>query len=115
MTAPVGFVEAGDVLSAHDSLIVEREYPGQSRRLNSTVKKGERVYEIGLLRKGGALVKLKIHARDGTTLGFKERRQAGRQGEPSLMRILVVEDDLTLAAQLVEGIQSVGYVGCRGP
>jgi two-component system OmpR family response regulator len=26
------------------------------------------------------------------------------------MRILVVEDELTLAAQLVEGIKSVGYV-----
>jgi two-component system OmpR family response regulator len=26
------------------------------------------------------------------------------------MRILVVEDEPTLAAQLVEGIQSVGYV-----
>ena len=26
------------------------------------------------------------------------------------MRILVVEDELTLAAQLVEGIMSVGYV-----
>ncbi|MEZ5615388.1 MAG: hypothetical protein R3E35_09245 [Rhodocyclaceae bacterium] len=40
-------------------------------------------------------MKLKIHARDGTILGFKEKdgkpHKPHDQGETSLMRILVVE------------------------
>ena len=77
-------VEAGDVLPLRTILDrVEREYPGQVMEVELDREKGEWVYEIKLLRKGGALVKLKIHARDGTTLGFKEKNdKPHRQGEP---------------------------------
>lgn len=67
-------VEAGDVLPLRAILDrVEREYPGQVMEVELDREKGEWVYEIKLLRKGGALMKLKIHARDGTILGFKEK------------------------------------------
>ncbi len=68
-------VEAGDVLPLRTILDrVEREYPGQ-------------VMEVELDReKGGVLMKLKIHARDGTILDFKERQgkphKPHDQGEP---------------------------------
>jgi uncharacterized membrane protein YkoI len=46
-------------------------------------EKGEWVYEVKLLRKGGALMKLKILARDGAIVGFKEKPgKPQRQGEP---------------------------------
>jgi uncharacterized membrane protein YkoI len=77
-------VEAGDVLPLRTILDrVEREYPGQVMEVELDRERGEWVYEIKLLRKGGALVKLKIHARDGTILGFKEKNdKPHRQGEP---------------------------------
>ncbi|MCF8177860.1 MAG: hypothetical protein K9J74_05090 [Sulfuritalea sp.] len=76
-------VEAGDVLPLRTILDrVEREYPGQVMEVELDHKKGEWVYEIKLLRKGGALMKLKIQARDGTILGFKEKNdKPHRQGE----------------------------------
>ena len=65
-------VEAGDVLPLRTILDrVEREYPGQVMEVELDREKGEWVYEIKLLRKGGVLMKLKIHARDGTILDFK--------------------------------------------
>ena len=71
-------VEAGDVLPLRTILDrVERDYPGKVMEVELDREKGEWVYEIKLLRKGGALMKLKIQARDGTILGFKEK-----QGEP---------------------------------
>ncbi len=67
-------VEAGDVLPLRTILErVEREYPGQVMGVELDREKGEWVYEIKLLRKGGALMKLKILARDGAILGFKEK------------------------------------------
>ena len=77
-------VEAGDVLPLRTILErVEREYPGQVMEVELDREKGEWVYEIKLLRKGGALMKLKIHARDGTILGFKEKQgKPHREGEP---------------------------------
>ena len=77
-------VEAGDVLPLRTILDrVEGEYPGQVMEVELDREKGEWVYEIKLLRKGGALVKLKIQARDGTILGFKEKNdKPHRQGEP---------------------------------
>ncbi len=76
-------VEAGDVLPLRTILDrVEREYPGQVMEVELDREKGEWVYEIKLLRKGGVLTKLKIHARDGTILGFKEKNdKPRRQGE----------------------------------
>ena len=80
-------VEAGDVLPLRTILDrVEREYPGQVMEVELDREKGEWVYEIKLLRKGGALMKLKIQARDGTILGFKEKQgkphKPHDQGEP---------------------------------
>jgi len=76
-------VEAGDVLPLRTILDrVEREYPGQVMEVELDREVGEWVYEIKLLRKGGALMKLKIHARDGTILGIKEKQgKPHRQGE----------------------------------
>ncbi len=77
-------VEVGDVLPLRTILErVEREYPGQVMEVELDQEKGQWVYEIKLLRKGGALMKLKILARDGTILGFKEKNgKPHRQGEP---------------------------------
>ena len=80
-------VEAGDVLPLRTILDrVEGEYPGQVMEVELDREKGEWVYEIKLLRKGGALMKLKIQARDGTILGFKEKpgkpHKPHEQGEP---------------------------------
>ena len=80
-------VEAGDVLPLRTILDrVEREYPGQVMEVELDREKGEWVYEIKLLRKGGVLMKLKIQARDGTILGFKEKpgkpHKPNDQGEP---------------------------------
>ena len=80
-------VEAGDVLPLRTILDrVEREYPGQVMEVELDREKGEWVYEIKLLRKGGTLMKLKIQARDGTILGFKEKQgkphKPHDQGEP---------------------------------
>lgn len=77
-------VEAGDVLPLRTILDrVEGEYPGQVMEVELDREKGEWVYEIKLLRKGGVLMKLKIQARDGTILGFKEKNdKPHRQGEP---------------------------------
>ncbi|WP_220634452.1 PepSY domain-containing protein [Georgfuchsia toluolica] len=76
-------VEAGDVLPLRTILErVEREYPGQVMEVELDREMGEWVYEIKLLRKGGTLMKLKIHARDGTILGFKEKHdKTHRPGE----------------------------------
>lgn len=76
-------VEAGDVMPLRTILErVEREYPGQVMEVELDRENGEWVYEVKLLRKGGALMKLKILARDGTILGFKEKHdKPRRQGE----------------------------------
>ncbi|MDP3031955.1 MAG: PepSY domain-containing protein [Rhodocyclaceae bacterium] len=69
-------VEAGEVLPLRTILErVEREYPGQVMEVELDREKGEWVYEVKVLRKGGALMKLKIHARDGTILGLKEKHE----------------------------------------
>lgn len=67
-------LEAGEVLPLRTILErVERDSPGQVMEVDLE-RKGERwIYEIKLLRTGGALVKLKIDARDGTLLETKAR------------------------------------------
>jgi hypothetical protein len=73
-------VEAGEVLPLRTILErVESEYPGNVVEVELDRDKAEWVYEVKVLRKGGALMKLKIHARDGTILGVKERQT--RAGE----------------------------------
>jgi len=76
-------VEAGEVLPLRTILErVEREYPGQVMELELDREKGEWLYEVKVLRKNGALVKLKINARDGTLLGTKEKHdKPHRSGE----------------------------------
>ena len=67
-------VEAGDVLPLRTILErVEREYPGQVMEVELDREQGVWLYEVKVLREGGALVKLKIDARNGTVLGIKEK------------------------------------------
>lgn len=54
---------------------VERDYPGQvidvELEREHENKRERWVYEVKVLRTGGALVKLKVDARDGSILGSK--------------------------------------------
>lgn len=72
-------LEAGEVLPLHTILErVERDYPGQvidvelEREREQGVERW--IYEVKILRTGGALVKLKVDARDGRVIGSKTRR-----------------------------------------
>ncbi len=70
-------VAAGEVLPLRTILErVERDNPGQVMEVELERKDGRWIYEIKLLRTGGALVKLKINARDGTLLDSRERDPA---------------------------------------
>ena len=94
-------LEAGEMLPLRTILErVERDYPGQVMEVELERKDGRWIYEIKLLRTGGALVKLKIDARDGTHArqqGARSARIGTDRGASTLMRILVVEDEPTLA------------------
>lgn len=75
-------LDAGEVLPLRTILErVERDHPGQVVDVELEKEhKGEVqrwVYEIKLVRPGGALVKLKINARDGTLLSEKSRQTPG--------------------------------------
>lgn len=75
-------VEAGEVLPLRTILErIEREHPGQVMEVELDREKGEWLYEVKVLRRNGALVKLKINARDGTVLGIKEKH--GRPHRPA--------------------------------
>jgi len=76
-------LEAGEVLPLRTILErVEREHPGQVMEVELDREQGEWLYEVKVLRVGGALVKLKIDARNGTVLGVKEKRdKQHRPGE----------------------------------
>lgn len=75
-------VETGEVLPLRAILEhVEREFPGQVMEVELDREKGEWLYEVKVLRKGGALVKLKIDARNGKILGIKEKNE--RQHRPA--------------------------------
>ena len=76
-------LEAGEVLPLRTILErVERDHPGQV--VDVDLEKEHRgeiqrwVYEIKLVRPGGALVKLKINARDGTLLSEKTRQPTAK-------------------------------------
>lgn len=58
---------------------VEADYPGEVVEVELEREDGQWRYEIKLLRTGGALVELKIDARDGTVLSMKGR-DPGRGG-----------------------------------
>jgi uncharacterized membrane protein YkoI len=71
-------LEAGEVLPLRTILErVERDYPGQvidvELEQGHGPGRGRWIYEVKILRPGGALVKLKVDARDGRVLAHKAR------------------------------------------
>ena len=77
-------LEAGEVLPLHTILVrVEREQPGQVLDVElEREHEGNRdrwIYEIKMLRSGGALVKLKVDARNGAIISQKNK--GGHDGE----------------------------------
>ena len=72
-------LEAGEILPLKTVLeTIARESPGQVMEVELE-RKGERwVYEIKLLRSGGALVKLRVDAGNGELI---DRRQRGARNE----------------------------------
>lgn len=74
-------LEAGEVLPLRTILErVEREHPGQVLEVELERDDGRWIYEIKLLRAGGAVSKLKVDAADGRVLEqrSRERRGGGR-------------------------------------
>jgi uncharacterized membrane protein YkoI len=74
-------LEAGEVLPLKSILErVERAYPGQVMDVElerEHENRSERwIYKVKVLRSGGALVRLKVDARDGTVLGSKSRNHS---------------------------------------
>ncbi|MCP5267905.1 MAG: PepSY domain-containing protein [Zoogloeaceae bacterium] len=76
-------LESGQILPLRTILErVEREYPGQVVDVELERDDGRWAYEIKVLRAGGALVKLKLDARDGAFVSSKEKtRTRGRANE----------------------------------
>ncbi len=79
-------LEAGEVLPLKTILEgVERIYPGQVMDVELEREHGSRgerwIYKVKVLRSGGALMRLKVDARDGTVLGSKPSRQPAPAGE----------------------------------
>ena len=67
-------LEAGKILPLRTILTqLERDYPGQIIEVELEYDDDIWIYEIELLRNGGALVKMKIDATNGTLLGIKGR------------------------------------------
>ena len=74
-------LEAGEVLPLKSILErVERAYPGQVMDVElerEHENRSERwIYKVKILRSGGALVRLKVDARDGTVLGSQSRNHS---------------------------------------
>lgn len=71
-------LEAGEILPLRTVLErLARDVPGQVMEVELE-RSGERwIYEIKLLRPGGALVKLKVDARDATVLPARQRATHG--------------------------------------
>jgi len=67
-------VERGEVMPLQRILDnVERDHPGQVIEVELEQEDGRWIYEIKVLKAGGALVKLEIDARDGAVLRDRER------------------------------------------
>ena len=75
-------LESGEILPLRTILErVERDYPGQIMEVELEREDARWIYEIKLLRTGGALVKIEIDARDGALLGIKgPKGKDGRSG-----------------------------------
>lgn len=74
-------LEAGEILPLRTILErVERDHPGQVLEIELERDDGRWIYEIKLLRAGGAVNKLKVDAADGRVLEqrSRERRGGGR-------------------------------------
>lgn len=83
-------LEAGEVLPLHAILVrVEREQSGQvldvELEREHVGNRDRWVYEIKMLRSDGALVKLKVDARNGTIIGKKNK--GGHDGEHGQKKI----------------------------
>ena len=77
-------LEAGEVLPLRSVLErVERDYPGQVVEVELEREGGTWLYEIKLIRPGGAVVKLRLDARDGTLYAAEGRdlHPSGRRGD----------------------------------
>ena len=75
-------LEAGEILPLRT--ILERvavEHPGRVLEVELEREDGRWVYEIKLLRAGGSLIRLEVDARDGATLGLKERKERKERTE----------------------------------
>lgn len=71
-------LERGEILPLRTILDkVEREHPGKVVEVELELEHGRWIYEIRLLRSGGALVRLDVDARDGTVLGVRARDDKG--------------------------------------
>jgi uncharacterized membrane protein YkoI len=69
-------LEAGEILPLRTILErVERDHPGQIMEVELERKKSGWIYEVKLLKTGGALVKLKLDARTGTVLDRQQKEQ----------------------------------------
>lgn len=69
-------LEAGEVLPLRAILErVERDYPGKIMEVELEHEGARWVYEIKILRTGGALVKVNIDGRTGDVIGVAERRK----------------------------------------
>ena len=67
-------LEAGEILPLRTILDrVERDYPGQIMEVELEQKGEHWIYEVKVLRTGGALVKLKLDARTGNAMAARER------------------------------------------
>lgn len=75
-------LQAGEVLPLLSILRrVEQDYPGQIMEVELEQEDNRWIYEIKVLRRGGALVKLEIDARSGVVLGTRERKEKSRVKE----------------------------------
>lgn len=67
-------LEAGEILPLRTVLEhVERDHPGQIMEVELEQKGDRWIYEVKVLRTGGALVKVKIDGRTGSVLGTRVR------------------------------------------
>ncbi|MFA5625959.1 MAG: PepSY domain-containing protein [Thiohalomonadaceae bacterium] len=70
-------VEAGEMLPLRIILTrIDDAYPGQVMKVRLERKNDLWIYKIKVLRKGGALIKLKIDAHDGTILSSEQKSNA---------------------------------------
>jgi uncharacterized membrane protein YkoI len=75
-------LESGEIVPLRAILErVARDYPGQIMEVELEREAARWIYEITLLRTGGALVEIEIDARDGKLLGIKgPKGKDGRRG-----------------------------------